>query len=106
HQFDKLLRRKTGKRRPAEMGVAGKVVFRCGVTSGEVASSATRNTNFFGQPARMIQQQDRTAALARFNGTHHSRCPRTDYSAVLLQGHNRIFGKPDLVPMYLLYATR
>ena len=54
----------------------------------------------------MIQKQDRTATLARFNGTHHSRCTRTDYNDVLLQGHNRIVGKPDLIPMDLLYATR
>lgn len=55
------------------MRITGQVIFGTGILIGEIAPPATRDTDFLGQPERMVYQHHRPSALASFHSAHHPR---------------------------------
>ena len=54
------------------MRIFGKKICRTGIEIGEVATATAGDADFFGEPGCMVDQHDRTAALAGSCGAHHA----------------------------------
>lgn len=82
-QNNKILGCKTGKRRTAEMKIAGKKIIRLGISISKIAAATAGNTNFLCQFTGMINQHDLAASFTGFHRTHHSCSTRTNNDNIL-----------------------
>ena len=65
---------------------------------GEVAAPASGDTDFFGKPGGMIDQDDLTAALAGDTRAHHACCAGTDDRDIKMISHGLAgFGEAVIV---------
>src|SRR6185437_3867480 len=79
---DEVALRVAAERRDAEMRVSGEKILRAGVDVGEVAAPAARDADLLSGSHGMVDDQNRAAALARFDRAHHAGGTCTDHNNI------------------------
>ncbi len=82
HQGDEIAGAVAMQRGNAEMRIARQEILGCATQIGEIASPAARDADLLSRRSRMIEHENRAAALAGLRRAHESRRARSDNNDV------------------------
>ena len=88
HDPDEVFGRESGQRGLVKIWIGGNKVFGRGIDIGEVAASATRDSDFFTDRFVAFKNQNRPLSLSRFDAAHQTGSAGPNNYDVIL--HTRI----------------